>query len=83
MLVDLVGKIWTMDNLILDMLMRQEKNTTRPDLHHTWFQQPVKFEDALGRILPVLSEYNVGVSCLCILIISGPDIRIEDQRHHT
>ena len=68
MLVDLVGKIWTMDKLILDMLMRQDRSTTAPDLHHTWFQQPVKFEDALGRILPVPSEYNLGVSCLCILI---------------
>ena len=83
MLVDIVGKIWTMDKLILDMLMRQEKSTKAPDLHHTWFQQPVKFEDALGRILPVPSEYNLGVSCLCILIKRGPDVGTEDQCHHT
>lgn len=67
MLVDLVGKIWTMDKQIIDLLMRQQSTTTTPDLHHTWFQQPVKFEDALGRILPVPSEYNLGVSCLGIL----------------
>ena len=66
--MNLVSKIWAMDKLILDTLMRQEKSIKAPDLHHTWFQQPVKFEDALGRILPVPSEYNLGVSCLCILI---------------
>ena len=66
-LVDLVGKIWTMDKQIIDILMRQQSTTTAPDLHHTWFQQPVKFEDALGRILPVPSEYNLGVLRLCII----------------
>lgn len=66
MLVDLVGKIWTMDKQIIDILMRQNSTTTAPDLHHTWFQQPVKFEDALGRILPIPSEYNLGVFDLYI-----------------
>ena len=65
MLVDLVGKIWTVDKLIIDILMRQNSTTTAPDLHHTWFQQPVKFEDTLGRILPIPSEYNLGVFDLC------------------
>lgn len=64
MIVDLVGKILTMDKQIIDILMRQESTITVPDLHHTWFQQPVRFEDALGRILPVPSEYNLGVSHL-------------------
>ena len=59
--MDLVGKIWTMDKQIVDILMRQENSTRAPDLHHTWFQEPVKFEDALGGILPVPSEYNLGV----------------------
>lgn len=61
LLVDLVGKIWTMDKQIIDILMRQQSTTTAPDLQHTWFQQPVKFEDALGRILPVPPEYSLGV----------------------
>lgn len=65
-LVDLVGKIWTMDKQIIDILMRQQSTAIALDLHHTWFQQPVKFEDALGRILPVPSEYNLGVLSLCI-----------------
>lgn len=66
-LVDLVGKIWAMDQQIFDMLRRQQNTTTAPDLQHTWFQRPVKFEDALGRILPVPSEYNLGVHRLCML----------------
>lgn len=67
MLVDLVGKIWAMDKQIIDTLMRQHSTTTGLDLHHTWFQQPIKFEDALGRVLPVPSEYNLGVSRLSVL----------------
>ena len=55
-----------MDKQIIDLLMRQQNTNAAPDLHHTWFQQPVKFEDALGRILPVPSEYNLGVFPLCI-----------------
>lgn len=66
MLLDLVGKIWDVDKQIIDILMRQSSATTAPDLHHTWFQHPVKFEDALGRILPVPSEYNLGVFDICI-----------------
>ncbi len=66
-LVDLVGKIWTVDKQIMDILMRQANTNTAPDLQHTWFQQPVRFEDALGRILPIPSEYNLGVFRLCIL----------------
>ena len=61
MLVDLVGNIWDVEKQIIDILIRQSSTTTASDLHHTWFQQPVKFEDALGRVLPVPSEYNLGV----------------------
>ena len=34
------------------------KNTPPPDLRHTWAQAPIKFEDALGRIIPIPSEHN-------------------------
>ncbi|RMJ14835.1 hypothetical protein CDV36_005458 [Fusarium kuroshium] len=30
----------------------------RPDTSRTWFQDPVRFEDALGRVLPIPSEYG-------------------------
>ena len=35
-----------------------------PDLRYTWFQEPVRFEDALGRVIPIPSGYNWGVSSL-------------------
>jgi hypothetical protein len=33
-----------------------------PDIRHTWAQAPVRFEDALGRIIPIPSEYDWDVS---------------------
>lgn len=64
MLVDLSSKIWTTNMQIIDMLIRQQNSKVAPDTQHTWFQQPIKFEDALGRVIPVPSEYNWGVSVL-------------------
>lgn len=29
---------------------------------YTWVQEPVKFEDAMGRLIPIPSEYNWAVS---------------------
>lgn len=69
MLVDLTSKIWTTNMQIMDLLIRQQNSKAAPDTQHTWFQQPVKFEDALGRVIPVPSEYNWGVSILFISTI--------------
>jgi hypothetical protein len=33
-----------------------------PDIRHTWAQAPVRFEDALGRVIPIPSEYDWDVS---------------------
>jgi hypothetical protein len=33
-----------------------------PDIRHTWAQAPVRFEDALGRVMPIPSEYDWDVS---------------------
>ncbi|MCJ1261586.1 hypothetical protein MMC22_001451 [Lobaria immixta] len=71
MLVDLTSKIWTTNTQIIDLLMRQPRSGLAPDTQHTWFQQPVKFEDALGRVIPVPSEYNWGVSVLPASTISA------------
>ena len=38
------------------------ENVPPPDLRHTWAQAPIKFEDALGRIIPIPSEYDWDVS---------------------
>jgi hypothetical protein len=33
-----------------------------PDTRYTWAQAPVRFEDALGRVMPIPSEYDWDVS---------------------
>ncbi|KAH0562695.1 hypothetical protein GP486_002638 [Trichoglossum hirsutum] len=40
------------------IVLKLQTETPRPDLRFTWFQEPVKLEDALGRIIPVPSEYS-------------------------
>ena len=40
------------------------QNLPDPDLRHTWAQAPVRFEDALGRVIPIPSEYDWDVSWL-------------------
>jgi hypothetical protein len=47
----------------MDMFAKALEHLPSPDLRHTWAQAPVKFEDALGRIIPVPSEYDWDVSC--------------------
>lgn len=36
--------------------------STLIDLQHTWFQEPIRFEDAFGRVIPIPSEYEWSVS---------------------
>lgn len=40
------------------MLAKASEQVAPPDLSHTWAQDPVKFEDALGRRFIVPSEYD-------------------------
>jgi hypothetical protein len=51
---------------MMAMFAKALENLPPPDLQHTWAQAPVKFEDALGRIIPVPSEYDwdVGIQKL-------------------
>jgi hypothetical protein len=41
------------------LLEIQVKSATLPDFKWSFFQDPVHFEDALGRRLPVPSEYDM------------------------
>ena len=43
---------------MMDMLKASEKNIVPPDLRFTWVQAPVRLEDALGRVIPIPSEYD-------------------------
>ena len=63
-LLDLANKIFTTNVQIVEMLVRLQSKGVRPETQYTWFQLPVKFEDGLGRMLPVPSEYNWNVTAL-------------------
>lgn len=46
----------------MDCIASLQTSNRLPDLRFTWVQGPVRFKDALGRVLPVPSEYNWRVS---------------------
>ena len=49
------------NNQIIQLLIAQQKNAPNPNTRFTWFQPPIRFENALGVILPVLAEYSTEV----------------------
>lgn len=61
-LLDIANRVWNSNMQILDLLVRVQHTVPAPDVHHTYFQQPCEFEDALGRVLPVPPEYNFQVT---------------------
>ena len=60
-LVELASRIWNSNLQIMAMVTKLQSCPPHPDTSHTWFQEPVRFEDALGRIIPIPSEYNWSV----------------------
>jgi hypothetical protein len=46
---------------IYDTLIAIRSQISRPDARHTWFQEPLKLEDAYGRIFPIPTEYDYKV----------------------
>lgn len=61
LILNLVERVWSMNLQIIDLLANIQNSTVPPNTQHTFFQQPVKVEDGLGRILWVPSEYDRGV----------------------
>lgn len=57
----MIRRVWIANNQILDILNRQQTSTAPPDIRHTWYQEPVRFEDALGNVMQVAPEYSYGV----------------------
>lgn len=57
-LVDLATIVWKSNMQLVGLIAQMQASKNRPELRFTWFQEPVKFEDALGRIFPIPSEYN-------------------------
>jgi hypothetical protein len=48
---------------IVEFMVRMQATGPVPDRRYIWAQEPVRFEDALGRVLPIPSEYNWEVYC--------------------
>lgn len=57
-LVDLASKVWSSNLHIMSSFAHMKTSTLSPELRYTWFQDPIRFEDALGRVIPIPSEYN-------------------------
>ena len=57
-LVDLVSKVWQSNLQIMSFIANHQASNPSPDLRYTWAQEPIRFEDAMGRVIPVPSEYN-------------------------
>ncbi|WPG98474.1 Hypothetical protein R9X50_00126500 [Acrodontium crateriforme] len=57
-LLDMVNKIWVTNTQVMNILTVMSTQPPAVDTKHTWFQEPIRFEDAFGRIIPVPSEYG-------------------------
>lgn len=57
-LVDLASKVWWSNIQIMSFFAHMKTSTLSPELRYTWFQEPIRFEDAMGRVIPIPSEYN-------------------------
>jgi hypothetical protein len=60
-LIELAGKVWASNLQILDHITKFQNNSTKIDVRHTWFQEPIKLEDAFGRLIPIPPEYGWAV----------------------
>jgi len=47
---------------MIDIFAKAMESLPPPDLYHTWYQPPMRLEDALGRIITIPSEYDWDVS---------------------
>ncbi|MCJ1396035.1 hypothetical protein MMC18_008922 [Xylographa bjoerkii] len=57
-LAGLAGKVWRSNLQVYTILLHWQTHLPTLDLKHTWLQDPARLEDALGRIIPVPSEYD-------------------------
>lgn len=63
-LTELVGKVWASNLQILSYISNIQNGPMNIDIRHTWFQEPIKLEDALGRLIPIAPEYGWTVRTL-------------------
>ena len=61
-LIDLATKVWQSNLKIMSFFAELQTSSTCPERRYTWFQEPIKFEDATGELLPIAPEYDWEVS---------------------
>lgn len=57
-LVGLAEKVWSTNLQILAFFSSLQNNQTQIDIRHTWFQEPLRLDDAFGRTIPIPVEYG-------------------------
>jgi len=60
-LAELATKVWQTNTQVISTIVKMQTAGPSPELRYTWAQEPVRFEDALGRTFPIPSEYSWGV----------------------
>lgn len=55
-LINIANKVWHANLQLINMVTQMQSSSRSPDLRFTWVQEPIKFEDAFGRIFPIPSE---------------------------
>jgi hypothetical protein len=55
-----------MQNEMMDQFAKAVESLPSPDTSHTWAQAPIRFEDALGRVIPIPSEYDWDVRLITL-----------------
>ncbi|TVY17790.1 Protein VTS1 [Lachnellula arida] len=57
-LLTIATQVWKAQSELMTNFSKTLENIPPPDLRHTWAQAPMEFEDALGRTIPIPSEYD-------------------------
>ncbi|CZR53521.1 uncharacterized protein PAC_03400 [Phialocephala subalpina] len=57
-LLEIAMDVWKAQKDLTNLCSKALDTVPPPESQYTWAQSPVKFEDALGRVIPVPSEYG-------------------------
>jgi len=60
-LIDIATKVWTSNVQTMNYFSRMQDMHVKIDTRHTWFQDPIRLQDAFGREIPIPAEYGWSV----------------------
>ena len=83
-LLDYGHLIWKSNLQIMAAITQLQERPPSLDTRRTWFQDPIKFEDALGYVIPIPSEYTWSVRCFLsnYPITPAPQLTVKFQKVH-